>query len=220
MKILDMIWPRCSNPGGLNPADIFACYKKAVDDIEQAGPSADDSVLLTQSWKIFDDESSRRSSIDTRAGAIMPAISLAAALVTGIGFNVLRDATLPMHAQWIILATYVLALTYLVRTMLLLFGIHGKVFRHSPDPSDLPTPTVNTPGELPATSPYNRMLACKIMRYTIANYQVNNIQSDALFVAQKTLRNAIITIATGGAAAGTRIFLQAMAPSAGLGLAD
>src|SRR5262245_33187528 len=88
----------------------------------------------------------------------MPAISLAATLVSGVGFTVLKDATLPIDARLIILVSYFITLVYLVRTMLLLFVIHGDVCRYTPDPSDLPTPAY--PG---ATSPYDRGLACKIL---------------------------------------------------------
>jgi hypothetical protein len=204
MSLWDILWPRRSDPAAINPARIFAPYEEAIGDMEKAAPSADDPTLLTQSWKIFDNDAARRSSIDTRAGAIMPAISLAATLATGVGFTVLKDTTIPLNARWIILATFVLALAYLVRTMFLLFVIQGKIFRNTPDPSDLSTPIAAAP----ALSPYDRQLSCKIMRYTVANYRINNIQSETLYVAQKTFRNAIITIVIGGIVAGLIIFLH------------
>jgi hypothetical protein len=204
MSLWDLLWPRRSDPAAINPAHLFAFYENAIYDMERVAPSTDDPTLLTQSWKIFDNDAGRRSSIDSRAGAIMPAISLAATLSTGVGFTVLKDTTIPLDARWVILATFVLALVYLVRTMFLVFVIEGKVFRNTPDPSDLSTP-IAAPGTL---SPYERKLSCKIMRYTVDNYQINNIQSDTLFVAQQTFRNAIITIAIGGIVAGVIIFLH------------
>jgi hypothetical protein len=105
----------------------------------------------------------------------------------------------------------VLALVYLVRTAVLLFSIHGKVFRSTLDPSDLTPPSFHS---RTATSPYERKLACKILRYTVANYRVNNIQSDTLFVAQHAFRNAIIVVVVGGALAGILIFLATLVPSA------
>jgi hypothetical protein len=216
VSVLDFLWPRRSDVSDLNPAYYFASYENAVYDMERAAPSADDPKLLAQSWKIFDNEAGRRNSIDTRAGALMPAISLAATLVTGVGFTVLKDATLPIAAQWVILATYLLALVYLVRTMQLLFVIHGRIFRHTPDPSDLPTLAAGAA----AVSPYDRVLACKIMRYTIENYQINNVQSDALFVAQRTFRNAIIAVAIGGTIAGIMIFLHTILLPVGNGVAE
>jgi hypothetical protein len=201
------VWPRCSATEILNPPPIFAGYQQAVDDVEHAAHSDDDEKLLTQSWKIFDNESARRTSIDTRAGAIMPAISLAATLVTGAGFTVLKDTALPLNARWVILATLLTALVYLGRTTWQLFRVHGEVHRNTPDPTDLPPPPMPAWVQAEVPSPYDRALACKIMRYTIQNYRINNEQSDELFVAQKAFRNAIFAIAIGGTIAGLMILL-------------
>jgi hypothetical protein len=209
MSILSQFWPVRDDPARINPADIFQIYEDAILGMEQGSPSADDSKLLAQSWKIFDNEGARRTTIDSRAAAMMPAISLAATLVTGVGFTVLKDESIPVLARCIILASFLLALLYLVRTMVLLFKIHGKVFRSTLDPSDLPPPVSRA-----RTSPYDRKIACKILRYTVANYKVNNIQTDTLFVAQHAFRNAIIVIVLGGAVAGIVIFHNLMAAPA------
>ncbi|HLG83063.1 MAG TPA: hypothetical protein VKY22_18775 [Bradyrhizobium sp.] len=206
MSIITFLWPMRSDTADLNSPAIFTGYRQAVTDIERGTPSADDEKLLAQSWKIFDNESARRTSIDTRAGALMPAISIAATLVTGVAFTVLKDTALSPMARWGVLATIAGALVYLIRTMLLLFVVHGRVFRNTPDPSDLPTPAGVAAG---ATSPYDRSLACKVMRYTISNYEINNVQSDALFVAQQTFRNAILIVAIGGTIVGWMIFENA-----------
>jgi len=208
VSVLDFLWPRRSTAAELNPAHLFGNYTNAVNGMAAAAPSPDDVKLLAQSWKIFDNETGRRTSIDTRAGALMPAISLAATLVTGVGFTVLKDAALPIDARSVILVTYVLALVYLLRTMLLLFVIHGQIFRYTVDPSDLPTPAADVAGQ---TSPYDRGLACRIMRYTIDNYQINNIQTNLLVIAQRSFRNAIIAIAFGGTIAGIMIFYHSIA---------
>lgn len=197
----DFLWPRQAVEQNINPQAPFAKYEAAIEDIRNAAPTSDDPKLLAQSWKIFDNEAARRNSIDTRASAMMPAISLAATLVTGVGFTIFKDATLAASATLIIMATYLVALVYLVRTMILVFRIHGQVFRNTPDPSDLPVPE-SVAANPPPPSGYDRILACKIMTYTVLNYKVNNVQSDLLFVAQRTFRNAIFTITMGGALAG------------------
>jgi hypothetical protein len=211
MSMCDFIWPRQTDALKINPVKPFAAYEDAIKQISGAAPSTDDPKLLTQSWKIFDNELARRNSIDTRAAAMMPAISLAVTLVTGVGFSVFKDATLTVVASLIIMTTFLVALIYLVRTMVLLFTIHGKVIRNTPDPSDLPVPALTDPAK---PSGYDRLLACKIMTYTVLNYKVNNIQADLLFVAQRTFRNAILTIALGGALAGIAIFLNQMTAKA------
>jgi hypothetical protein len=212
-----MIWPRQNNPATINPPAVFAPYTNAVNTIETAPPTSDDTKLLAQAWKLFDNESARRTAIDARASAAMPAITLAATLVTGVGFSVLKDTSIPTNAQWVIVATYLVTLLFLVRTALLVFVIQGKVLRNTPDPADLPPPPAPAAG---ATSPYDRALACKIMRYTIANYQINNIQADALFVAQRAFQNAIIAITLGGVVVGVWIFLHRIAPAISFGVAE
>jgi hypothetical protein len=223
MSLWYLIWPWRTNPATLNPDGIFARYVGAIDRMSNTPPSADDQKLLAQSMKLFDNESARRNSIDSRAGAIMSAIGLAATLVTGVGFTVLKDVSIPPVARVIFLLGFMPSLVYLVRTMLLLFQIQGDVRRSTPDPSDLPT----APGDLrliaeaPAgavanatvLSVYDRRLACKIMSYTVENYKVNNMVSDALFVAQRAFRNAIIFIVFFGTVAGIVTFLNTLTPA-------
>jgi hypothetical protein len=224
MNLCYLLWPRRKNSATLNPADVFGRYVTAIDGMANTPPSADDEKLLAQSWKLFDNESARRNSIDTRAAAIMSAIGLAATLVTGVGFTVLKDVSIPPLARLIFLLGYVPSLAYLVRTMLLLFQIQGEVTRSTPDPSDLPTApadlrpiaealvraaNVNTA----ASSAYDRRLACKIMTYTVQNYKVNNEVLEALFVAQRAFRNAILVIVLFGTLAGIVTFLNALTPA-------
>lgn len=214
---IDLIWPLQNDPATINPPAVFAPYTAAVATIAADPATSDDTKLLAQAWKLFDNESARRTAIDARASAVMPAITLAATLVTGVGFSVLKDTSIPTNAQWAIVATYLITLLFLVRTALLIFVIQGKVLRNTPDPTDLPPPPAPAAG---ITSRYDRLLACKIMRYTISNYQINNIQADALFAAQRAFRSAIVTIAFGGAVAGVLIFLHRIAPTISFGIAE
>jgi hypothetical protein len=204
MSIGDVLWRRVGAPATINPQEHFDTYEKAIIAIERGPPSVDDPKLLAQSWKMFDNEAARRGTIDARAAALMPALGLAATLVTGVGFTVLKDATIFVGARWIVLATLVLALVYLTRTTVLLFDIHGQVFRSTLDPSDLPT--VNRDPADTTASPYDRLVACKVLRYTVWNYRANNVQSQTLFVAQGAFRNAVIVIVAGGALATISMF--------------
>jgi hypothetical protein len=51
------------------------------------------------------------------------------------------------------------------------------------------------------------------MSYTVENYKVNNMVSDALFVAQRAFRNAIIFIVFFGTVAGIVTFLNTLTPA-------
>jgi hypothetical protein len=203
MSIRDFLWPERSKESDLNPETLFRTYEDAVAQISAKKPTADDAKLLAQSWKLFDNEAGRRATIDSRAAAIMPALSLVVTLITGVGFTVLKDNTISLGARSVVFAAFLIALIYLIRTMLLVFLVHGKVYRSTLDPSQ-----IIPPGGLAkeAVSPYDRMIACKLLSYTIRNYRTNNVQSDNLFVAQKAFRNAILTLALGGVVAVILIF--------------
>ena len=177
----------------LNDPLIFRRYTDAIDSIGSGLATDEDARLADLSWKIFDADAARRASIDSRAGTITSAISLAAALVTGVGFTAFRDVSgLSNAVFYSMLTTLVLSLTYLTATSLLVFRIHGRVMRNTPDPTDLAPPPVADPSEYP------RLIAVKILRYTVANYRVNNRVADQLWRAQKCFRNALLALVLGG----------------------
>lgn len=218
MNVLGPLWQFREAEAKVNPKGLFDGYDAAIQNITNAAATADDTKLLAQSWKIFDNESARRGTIDSRASALMPATGLAATLVTGVGFTVLKETAIPFSARIIMLVTFVLALVYLARTTVLLFVILGKVFRSTLDPTDLMPPAA-VPAQNGETivSTYDRTLASKVLRCVVYNYKVNNVQSDTLFAAQHAFRNAIMVIVIGGAAAGLVIAsaatLAALTPS-------
>jgi hypothetical protein len=207
MNPVSLFWRARGKEAELNPAEFFQRYDDAITELENGKATADDSKLLAQAWKIFDNEWARRTTIDTRASTLMPAISLAVTLVTGIGFTVFKDRTISLDARFVILLTFVLSLLFLLRTMLLLFMIHGKVYRSTLDPSDVVLPITL---RAPAVSSYDRKIACRLLRYTVANYRTNNIQSDNLFVAQHSFRTAVLIVALGGTIAVGMLFFRGL----------
>jgi hypothetical protein len=193
----------------------FRAYEAAVDTIETGTPGDDDPKLLDLSLKIFDNDASRHTSIDTRAGAMMSAITLAATLVTGVGFTTFKDtSSLPKAVVWAIFVTFALALLYLTTTTVLLFQIQGQVFRWTADPRDLIPPAPATP------SHYPREVATKILRYTIENYRVNAQVITKLFVAQKCFRNALLVLVIGGLVASVLLMFPSLGGSSELSVAQ
>jgi hypothetical protein len=205
-------WPTAKQT--LNNPNVFNPYTTAVNAIEQTAPSADDPKLLDLSLKLFDNDASRRTSIDSRAGTMMSAITLAATLVTGVGFTTLKDTTgLSSAVFWAIFVTFLLTLLYLTITTVLLFWIEGEIPRYTPDPRDVQKSQPANP------STYSRDVAVKVLRYTIDNYKVNNRVMDRLEIAQKCFRNALLVLVTGGIATVLLIFFCTGA-SSGLRLAQ
>jgi hypothetical protein len=71
-----------------------------------------------------------------------------------------------MDARVVILLTFVRVIAVSLRTTLLLFMIHGKVYRSTLDPCDVVLPITL---RAPAVSSYDRKIACRLLRYTVAN---------------------------------------------------
>jgi hypothetical protein len=91
--LVDFVWPLRRQESELNPAVVFAAYDDAVRIIEPGTPSSDDAKLLDLSATLFDNDAARRASIDKRASALMPAITIAVTLVSGVGFTALRGCS-------------------------------------------------------------------------------------------------------------------------------
>ena len=179
----------------INPPAIFEKYDNAVDAIGETPAAADDPKLLDLSLKLFDNDANHRASIDARAAAMMSAITLAATLVTGVGFTMFRDTSgLPVVTFWAMFLSFVFTLIYLTATIILLFQIHGRIIRFTPDPTDLATP-LPAPNQL---SSYPRQIAVRVLRYTVGNYSINNRVLVRLWVAQKCFRNALVVLVLGG----------------------
>jgi hypothetical protein len=192
-SLIEEIVPRYPKDADSNPKNVFEKYEKAVQAIEGSAPTADDPKLLDLSIKLFDMDAERYAWINSRATTMLGAISLAAALVTGVGFTTLKDtASLSFPVVITIVSTYALALVYLCTTSIICFRIQGPVVRMTPDPSDLVPPASTTP------SSYYRHLALVMLRYTIGNWRIGNRVVGMLWVAQKCFRNALVVLVIGG----------------------
>ena len=199
----------------LNPPGLFKGYTDAIDVIEAGAATSDDPALLDLSFKLFDNDANQRLSIDSRAGAMMSAITLAAALVTGVGFTAFNDTSkLPNGALWVMFGSFLLALLYLTATTILFFQIQGRISRATLDPTDLVPPPHANP------SRYPRWIAIKVLRYTVFNYSANNSVINKLWVAQKCFRNALLTLVGGGILTSVILLYPGSVTTSGLRLAQ
>ena len=174
LRIYGELWPRRRDLHSINPDLLFDRYNRAIDQIQSKKPSSDDERLLELSWKLFENDAARRMSIDTRAGMLMPAVTLAATLVIGVGLSVIKDAHQIPHIELVlILITYAITLIYFTRTAFLVFTIHGRFFRHTPDPGDIIPPFQGD-----GFSPFARDVSIRLLRYTVHNYKANNMQME------------------------------------------
>ena len=195
MNIFLELVPLPISESELNPPGIFDKYEAAVATIKAGAATADDEKILNLSLKLFDNEVARKASIDSRASAMMTSITLAAALVTGVGFTMFKDVgSVSSAAFWSIFVSFAAALLYLTATAVLCIYIQGPIARATPDPTDLVPPPHAEP------SAYPRHLAVSILDYTITNYKINNRAVSRVWLAQKCFRNALLTLVVGGIA--------------------
>jgi len=191
----------------LNPAAIFDGYAQAIDAVANTAELTNAAKLLDLSTKLFETDGARRLSIDSRAASMMPAIALAATLVTGVGFSTLKDTSgLSIAAFCAMSFTLLITLVYLVLTVVLLFWIQGSIVRSTPDPIDV------SHALTAAQNAYDRDVAVRLLRYTVSNYKVNNRATNSLQIAQKCLRNALLILVVGGIATVIIMFVRPVAP--------
>lgn len=204
--ISEEVFPRQTREETLNPPNLFKEYDTAINSLSVNSNDHIAEDLLSHGLRIYEEAAARGDSINSRAAALMTAIGLAVALVTGVGFTTLKSTSeMPPEASWAIYSTLIVSLYYLLSTVVLVFKVHGRVYRSVLDPVDLSN-AASSSEEASAT--YRRKLAIKTLEYCVKNFQVNNRIVSSLWAAQKNLRNAVFVIAFGGLVASSLFVLS------------
>lgn len=200
-KIWHHVWPKPEQESLINPDNVFKPYFDALDMLFPDNPHPDDEKLYKVCRQLFDSESDRRTSIDNRAGVLMPATGIIVALVAGIGLAILKEyQSLSYQTIISIMATYIMSLLYMFATIYRILKIHGSVSRYTLGPDDVVPSAVSSNGNR-QISVLERHVARKLLWYTIKNYKINNRQMASLVAAQNSLRNSIIVLVVGSIAA-------------------
>jgi hypothetical protein len=194
---LHVVWPRLEPPEDLNPARIFARYQQALDRLNLDQASTLDGRLLDLAQKLFDEASSRRTSIDSGAVAILPVTGIVVSLIVSVGFGSLKDITASADFDRIaIYVVFTISLVFLGRAIFYAIRVGtDEIFRNTLGPDDISPPP---PAARNGPSRYDRHIARKLIEYTTANYKINNTQRARLRLAQVSLRNGIMIIIGGG----------------------
>ena len=197
-RLLAEIWPQpASSEESINPAAVFQTYEEAVSAFQSESPTSFENDVAELAKELFDEDAASRDSIYSRGQAILPAISLAIALVTTIGFGFVAKrsdfATIPALAQFMLQLCYVAGLVYLCKSGLLILRLHGKYITWTLGPDQIiPVGTSHTADE------YKKRVTVLRIQNVVENYRVTNRQKEILFAAQKSLRNATLAIAIAG----------------------
>jgi hypothetical protein len=190
------MWPTVPRDSYVNPSHIFLRYQSRLIELRN-DTTIPDVDLLEQVRRMWTDQETRLSSIDSRAGQLMAAAGIAASLTTSA---VNQKGVFPViTGKTPLIAAYLLALGYFAYCIIIALRVHGERRRHKVGPDELVPPAVVTSSTAPVA--YARHLAHELLTSLIKNYQSDNRQAETLYVAQRAFRNAVILLVFGGASA-------------------
>jgi hypothetical protein len=171
----------------LNPSEIFTRYERDIEVLAD-DTSIDDEYLLDVIQRMVDTQDARLNSIDTRGGQLMAASGIAVSLITAAATQ--RFLAEVVHGRSVFLVGYVAALIYFSRCILATLRVHGQRKRYKLGPDEL----------VPKSSEgnYRRQIARTMLQNLIENYKTDNKQAEALYLAQRCLRNAVLVLVGGG----------------------
>lgn len=185
--MLGELLPRWKYPDAIIARDkrIFDEYKHAIRQVADS-TDVNAETMLAISQRVYDTETSRRESLNTRAGALLGTSAILASLVVGAGQLGLAQKQGSFGvATWVMLVLFSVCLGYIAVAVVLALQIQGDGQGSFVDPIDIARHT---------DAAYAVDMAAIHLSYTIANYELNNRLKYELEAAQRYLRNGIIAM--------------------------
>lgn len=196
-KLTEQLLPPWKYRPDTDQQEFFDGYERAVSSLSDPGPAQDgySSTLLGASQRIYDSEVARRESINTRCSAVLSTGGILGTLVVAAGQLGLAQKKGPFDvAAWATLALFIVSLLYIGTSITMALAVQGARQGSTADPTDLPPDSA----EQTKAEVYNIRMAKVYLRYTIVNYELNNILKSRLHSGQRCLRNGIIAIIVAG----------------------
>jgi hypothetical protein len=177
-------------------ARYYEQYNDAIAGLVNppAKPNDYGPAILAASQRMYDDEMSRRESINTRSGAVLSTGGILGALFVAAGqLGLMQQKGSYQAVAWFVLAAFLIALVYVGLSIAMAIAVQASLRGNVTDPGDL----VVSFGEQNSNE-YSLRLAKKNLFYTVKNYEVNNLLMFRLHSAQRCLRNGIFAIIIAG----------------------
>jgi hypothetical protein len=174
---------------------LYDSYDAARQEIGMSpdGPYAPTLLAITE--RVYDAETARRESLNTRAGALIGTAGILGSLVVAAGQIGLDAKTKTFNAAtWVVLFFFIVSLIYLGATLVLALLVHMGMQGGFVDATDLPA----QPGEQTDANRYEVRLARVHLDYTSYNYKLNNELRYRLLSAQRCLRNGVLAVMVAG----------------------
>jgi hypothetical protein len=181
---------------GEKDASYFKEYNDAIAELVSSAKAPDNygPAVLAASQRLYDDELSRRESINTRCGAVLSTGGILGALFVAAGqLGLMQQKGSYGVAAWFVLTAFLIALAYVGFSITMALAVQASLRGNVVDPGDLAV----SASELNPNN-YNIHLAKRNLIYTVKNYEVNNLLTFRLHSAQRCLRNGIVAIILAG----------------------
>jgi hypothetical protein len=181
---------------GEKDASYYEEYNDAIARLVSSAAMPGDygPTILAASQRMYDDEMSRRESINTRSGAVLSTGGILGALFVAAGqLGLMQQKGSYQVAAWFVLAAFLIALVYVGFSITMAIAVQASLRGNVADPGDL---VVSTDEQ--NSNEYCVRLAKRNLVYTVKNYEVNNLLMFRLHSAQCCLRNGIVAIILAG----------------------
>jgi hypothetical protein len=191
-RLADAVWPRIDGPEE-DEEERAASAIRVAELTERCAAQSDESiiVLLDELRTLFDEEEERRSRVETKAAGMLAAISLSVSLGSGLLFAGLRAEFQSPSSKSAAIAAFLFALASLV--YLVMAARHslralGRTTYFALGPEDLLDSTAPDPPTL------RRRMAIEYATHAFRNRGPTNRKVDAVHLAQKCVRNGVVTV--------------------------
>ena len=178
-------FPRSSSL--VNPEPLFKQYEERADAIETALKNAVENErreVIDRIYRIYDNDRSRKESIDRRAEIVLLVNGAALAIFVPVTWTVFLAATRAGEE----IATYCLflifiGLSYMGVSVLVAAEVHQRIMRNIVGVEEL----IRSDGTLVDEPEYAR----RMLKMIIANWKINNIWAERLETARRLLKNGV-----------------------------
>jgi hypothetical protein len=200
-RITRQLLPDARYPRSLrgDDTDSLDDYLNSIPQLEGADKPPKDTTnsptILAIGQKVYDGEVTRRESINSRCTGVLSTAGILSALFVDASQLGLNPQNGPVKTQgWFVLGFFLVALAYLVYTIIIALRVHGDIQGEAIDLSDL---IASNPQS--GQDDYNYNVAKFLLIGGKVNWSLNNNFKYRLNSAGRALRNGVIAISIAGA---------------------
>ncbi|RFU49586.1 hypothetical protein [Paraburkholderia sp. DHOC27] len=192
LAIWAWVLPRPEADVELNPPAIFQTYERALGEIRKTQNTDMIDALADMSKELFEDARDTRGHVETRASATVTATGIGLAALAGIASLWSQQSQKVAWVPAITLGAIVIALLYLISSIMIAQRVYGANVRSTLGPPDI------VPGTGANKYAYSLRVSGLRVEYAIHNYKANNRALGFVLAAQRRLVRGVTLLAIAG----------------------